>query len=764
MATRTWDGGGADNNWNTKENWSDDTTPITDDEVVFDATSTKACTINASVSLGTGSISVGAGYTNTITQSSAVTCTNLTLSGGTWTGSANVTCSGNLTVSGSTVTLGGNSNVTGALSRTSGSLTLSSGTTTVSGGFSGDFTHNSGTVVLADTQTVNTGSSFNNLTISASTDTITLSANVTVTGEFKWTTTTTLNGSHLYLEGSITGTSGQTLDGNTPITIQGSASQTCNGANGRLKDHAVVFNKGGGTLTFSGTTIFQGGSVTYTAGTIDAVTNSSTVSFWDTMTVNTDGIDFFNVGTSAANTQVVTLSSDITSTGTFTFSRGGSTNFNEWNGNSILIEGHVTWASASRSKGTSLIEIVGTGNQTFTGNGTTSTYVTLSPIEINKPSGTLTMASIFPAGGRLEWIQGTVDASACTLGLNPNAEIYMPSPAITFAQINHQLNTICELRSNIACTGDIGGGNAGTFTYNTAGGEKTVSFGGNWNINNYTMTQTGTGVRFIANGIGNQTITGNAGSAYCNCPFEINKPSGILYFANSTGDTDRIKISNGFNWIAGTISAGTSKVLLGGTVNAPAASMSFYDVDIYSSVAANTSLSSAIDVNGTLRILSSASSILNTNGNQINVAGNWTKGFQGTFTHGNGNVVFDGAGTSVITGTNTFYDLTCITPSKRLEFESGVTQTIANTLTLNGQAAGTRIVLARNGGSGTDRFTFNVATPQTVYYVDVANSNASTSDIFNRMGRDSGNTDRTEATPHWVFSNAKYISVEMGQK
>ena len=66
----------------------------------------------------------------------------------------------------------------------------------------------------------------------------------------------------------------------------------------------------------------------------------------------------------------------------------------------------------------------------------------------------------------------------------------------------------------------------------------------------------------------------------------------------------------------------------------------------------------------------------------MNITGNWTNA--GTFTHSNGTVVFTPTSTSIITGNNTFYDLTCEAQGKTLTFESGSLQTIKGTLTLKG--------------------------------------------------------------------------------
>lgn len=69
-ATRTWDGGGATNNFSEAANWSDDVAPVSGDEVTFDASSTKNANIDSNISLFRFSIQMG--YTGTITQASGV--------------------------------------------------------------------------------------------------------------------------------------------------------------------------------------------------------------------------------------------------------------------------------------------------------------------------------------------------------------------------------------------------------------------------------------------------------------------------------------------------------------------------------------------------------------------------------------------------------------------------------------------------------------------------------------------------------------------
>lgn len=64
--TRTWDGGGATNNWSEAANWSDDVVPGPGDTVAFDGTSTKNAVIDVNVSID--GFNINTGYTGTISQ------------------------------------------------------------------------------------------------------------------------------------------------------------------------------------------------------------------------------------------------------------------------------------------------------------------------------------------------------------------------------------------------------------------------------------------------------------------------------------------------------------------------------------------------------------------------------------------------------------------------------------------------------------------------------------------------------------------------
>jgi len=143
--------------------------------------------------------------------------------------------------------------------------------------------------------------------------------------------------------------------------------------------------------------------------------------------------------------------------------------------------------------------------------------------------------------------------------------------------------------------------------------------------------------------------------------------------------------------------------------------------------------------NGTIELVSGT----------LSLKGAWVN--NGTFTPGSGTVAFtDDTKTGSITGNNTFYNFSCETPDKQIIIDAGSTQTIMDTLTLDGQAENTEVEL-RSSVSGT-RFTFDVTSgDQHLAYVDVKDANASTNDVVIDPYVDSGNTDFQEATPHFIF-------------
>ncbi len=197
-----------------------------------------------------------------------------------------------------------------------------------------------------------------------------------------------------------------------------------------------------------------------------------------------------------------------------------------------------------------------------------------------------------------------------------------------------------------------------------------------------------------------------------------------------------------------------SKVLAAALLTAAMAGNAFADFTIGPGETWTLTAGETFTIDGNLTIDATGTLDASAGGTNIILNGNWTN--NGTFTAGDGTVTFTNTPAvlaSTITGATTFNNLTCTTASKQLTFESGVTQTINGTLTLNGQAAGTRIQL-RSTSAGT-RFTLDVtAGAQSVDYVDVMDSQVSTNDIVALDSVNSGGNDDAEASPHWAFGGA----------
>lgn len=154
---KTWDGGGAGENWSEAENWSCDAVPTLNDTVIFDGTSTKNATLDIGVTVG--NLRINSGYSGTISQgaSSVVVGGEFNQSSGTFAGGGGeIDFNGNFILSG-------------------GMFTASSGNTFSNGGFShstgGTFLHNNGTVtfdgVVSEQGVTNSEPFFNVISIKA---------------------------------------------------------------------------------------------------------------------------------------------------------------------------------------------------------------------------------------------------------------------------------------------------------------------------------------------------------------------------------------------------------------------------------------------------------------------------------------------------------------------------------------------------------------------------------------------------------------------
>lgn len=156
-----------------------------------------------------------------------------------------------------------------------------------------------------------------------------------------------------------------------------------------------------------------------------------------------------------------------------------------------------------------------------------------------------------------------------------------------------------------------------------------------------------------------------------------------------------------------------------------------------------------LDVNGTLTTTSSISA------NDVNIAGSWTASINpyilGDWTNSgtySGSVIFNSA-TPTITGDTTWNSFSNIYSGAVLTFNAGDTFTINSSLALGGTVGNLTQIQSSSSG---DKFIINNGTgsPFDIEYVQVTDSEVSGDDIvaYHSTGT---NTDKREASPHWVF-------------
>ncbi len=161
-------------------------------------------------------------------------------------------------------------------------------------------------------------------------------------------------------------------------------------------------------------------------------------------------------------------------------------------------------------------------------------------------------------------------------------------------------------------------------------------------------------------------------------------------------------------------------------------------------------LQNDLNIDGALKIKSGILDVSGSN-RQINVGGDW-ENYGSLFTERSGTVVLDGNDQYILTS-ETFYNLSKTLTSataRTLTFRQSSTVKISNTLTLQGYD-GTSELNLRSSSVGVR---FNIDVPggaQTVYKVDVKDSEVLSNNIRAKGSVNSGNTDASAAAPHWIF-------------
>jgi hypothetical protein len=212
--------------------------------------------------------------------------------------------------------------------------------------------------------------------------------------------------------------------------------------------------------------------------------------------------------------------------------------------------------------------------------------------------------------------------------------------------------------------------------------------------------------------------------------------------------------SNPANWSGNVVPQSGDNVVFDGTNNC------IWDINVTpASINLNSQYTSTVQLNTALTItgnLTIAGGTLNLNNKNLNVDGYILIGSGGTLNATSSTITLKGVwanygnfipGTStvVLNGTNqaiygntTFYNLTkTVTSAQTLYFEAGSTQTILNSLTLQGASGG---LLALRSTQNGQYWYIDPQGPCNVYYVDVMDSyNINFTNIVSLNSQDSGN-------------------------
>jgi hypothetical protein len=358
-----------------------------------------------------------------------------------------------------------------------------------SGGATCNCTPNSGDAVIFDVNgnnacTINVNPSIGSLTTTSGyTNTITQSGSLTIAG------------------------GGASLSGGT--FTGGTANITCGGA---FTISGMAFTSTSGTLNVGGNFTLSSGSFTH---------NSGTTLFASSKTI-TGSTTFYNLtlGTPAGSTATHTIATGTVLTVSHTLTLS-TTNALTINTGEIEAQGDITINNtAAGGGGSALIKINGTGSQTLTGSGTAGTGK-LCKVEIDKSSGTLTLASIISIDNDWTYTTGTVSSGTGTPTVatcsSLNLDCQGSGGTMSFYNLTIYGGTTA-LTGNVGITNNLTINNSTTLS----GSSYTMNLSGQW-TNNGTFTY-GTST-VLLQGTALQTInTSSSTETFYN--LTVNKTSG----------------------------------------------------------------------------------------------------------------------------------------------------------------------------------------------------------------------------------------------
>ena len=532
------------------------------------------------------------------------------------------------------------------------------------------------------------------LTFGGTSVTYTLVGNWTVTGliTFQGSGTTTFTNNTFNINGGLTQTTAGIYAGTTAIVFGGTGTWS-NSSTGAIRNNTTI----NGTITISGNVYYDTGTLTYTAGTVTVT--GSTLNIGANTTLNTNGITWNNINTTGTTT--ITLSSNLTLTGTLTVSTGtlsftlGGNNLvttnasisvagsstltlpsnltcinltttsggggnSTLNGSQLSITGNLTINGLNNIN----VGLKGTTNLILTGTGTwSSTFLggITNNLTINT-AGTITISSnVYYYDNTLTYTAGTVTTTGSTLNIGSGANsttTTLNTSGITWNNFNTQTTTAITtitLSSNLTVAGDLSlSATTGNITFNGF----TVTVSGN-------LTRTGTS---IASGTTNIVLNGtgtwsHASTGVLRNNLTINTAGTITISGNVYYDTGTL------TYTAGTVTTTGSTLNIFASTTLATNGISWNNVTLGGSTNYAITLSNNLTIGGNFLFSTTGTSAVTMNGNTMNIGGNLTI---------TGNSVLTGTTALVLNGTGTW------SSSGGGIIRNNLTVNTAGTLTISG--------------------------------------------------------------------------------
>jgi fibronectin-binding autotransporter adhesin len=521
-----WTGNGANSNWTTIENWSQNTVPGVGDTAIFGAYCTTNCNPTIAANISVKGFNIESGYTGTITQPASITFSIGTdgwvQAGGTFAGgNSNVTISGPFTFSGGTYTA------------TSAETLLANGMNYTAG----TFAHNNGTLRF-DNNGVFTTSTFSitlpgvvtvyklRYTGGRASNTDNYTYNITagsfdVQNEFrigKYTGTGAIRaaGGTIALKGNLLVDDYTTLAGSytpTNLTFDGTGAQTYTATGAGLVPNLII-NKASGTVTpVAGTTGLAAHSFTLTQGSFTGpagtfrIGGAFNLPSGVTLTANSTSYDFSQFNMSGSQSYTITLDqalacvdasfgggnsgSSTTTTWTLAGTSGvinatgnlnirntnGGTGAITVNGGALNVAGNATSGAYAGTTGTTPVTFNGTGAQSYTKSGSGGNHG--GNWTVSKASGTLALATavtLTGSGQDVTITTGTLNLAGFNLTvtdvltIDTNGTLLCNGGTVTYAS--------AVVLGNVSCGTSLG------ITWTGTSGDHLFSTAGNWSNNN----------------------------------------------------------------------------------------------------------------------------------------------------------------------------------------------------------------------------------------------------------------------------------------